>query len=303
MKDAIKSLWRNGATPPVAETGRAEYSQGTEGEGAVPSPREAFRQALRERLNARMSTVRHKVLVMSGKGGVGKSTVAVNLALGLARRGKRVGLLDVDVHGPTVPIMIGLEGARLGEGENGLLPAEAKGVKVVSIAFILAADNTPVIWRGPLKMSMIQQFLGGVDWGELDYLVIDAPPGTGDEPLSIAQLIHDAKALVVTTPQRVATSDVAKSIVFCQKLKMPLIGVVENMAGLVCPHCGGAVHVFPGGAAERMAREMNVPLLASIPIDPTVAEDADGGRGFVGREESPAAQAMQRVVGAVLELK
>ncbi|RJO64422.1 MAG: chromosome partitioning protein ParA [Myxococcales bacterium] len=245
------------------------------------------RAAEQAALAANLKPIRRKLLVLSGKGGVGKSTVAVNLAVSLAQRGFKVGLLDVDIHGPSVPAMLGLEGTRLSGNENWILPVDLGGMKVMSIGFMLEGENVPVIWRGPLKMGVIEQFLREVEWGALDYLVVDAPPGTGDEPLSVAQLIPDAKAIVVTTPQRVATLDVRKSITFCRQLGIEVLGVVENMNGVVCPKCGERIQLFPEGEARRMAEEMGAPLLASLPMDPRVAATADRGQSALTLKDSP----------------
>jgi len=250
---------------------------------------------------ATLRRIRNKILVLSGKGGVGKSTVAANLALALVQRGRRVGLLDIDVHGPSIPAMLGLDGARPGGTEHGIEPVSVHGLKVMSIGFLLEGADTPVIWRGPMKMGAIEQLLAETQWGDLDDLVVDCPPGTGDEPLSIAQLVPDAKALVVTTPQRIATLDVRKSIAFCRQVGLDVLGVVENMNGVVCPHCGGRVEVFPSGGAERMCKEMGVPLLASLPMDPAVARDADSGIALTAHASPPVRAAMQALVEAVLE--
>jgi ATP-binding protein involved in chromosome partitioning len=191
-------------------------------------------------LSGNVDNIRHKILVMSNKGGVGKSTVAVNLALGLARKNKRVGLLDIDIHGPCIPNMLGLEGQPLvGDGKKIQPVAYTANLKVVSMGFLIGNKENPVIWRGPLKMKAIQQFLEEVDWGQLDFMIIDSPPGTGDEPLSISQLIKDLSGvIVVTTPQEVALLDSRKAVNFAKKLGIPVLGVVENMSGFVCPHCG-----------------------------------------------------------------
>jgi Mrp family chromosome partitioning ATPase len=252
-------------------------------------------------LEQRLEGIRNKIVVLSGKGGVGKSTVAVNLALALAARGKKVGLLDVDVHGPSVPIMLGLVGQKPQEGPNGMIPVPTEGLKVMSVGFMLPDNDSAVIWRGPLKMALIEQFLRDVDWGKLDYLVIDAPPGTGDEPLSVCQLVQDAQALIVTTPQRVATMDVRKSVTFCRQMNMKIIGVVENMSGMLCPHCGELVEVFPSGQAEEMTKEMGLDLLARLPLDPRVAGGADMGRNFMETSQLPISQAMEPLVEFVLK--
>ena len=259
-------------------------------------------QVQKQQLNFRLSQIKNKILVLSGKGGVGKSTVAVNLALALAREGKTVGLLDVDVHGPTVPVMLGLEDQRPGAGEGTLIPVETQGIKVISLGFMLPDHDSPVIWRGPLKMGVIEQFLRDVEWGKLDYLVVDAPPGTGDEPLSVGQLIPGANALVVTTPQRVATFDVRKSIQFCRQLSMPVAGVVENMNGMICPHCGELIKLFPEGEVNRMAQDLDVKVLASLPMSPKVSEFADKGESIAHDPDSPIGKAMRPLVEAMLAL-
>ena len=256
-----------------------------------------------KKLEDRMSRVKHKLLVMSGKGGVGKSTVAVNLAFALAAKGKRVGLLDIDIHGPSIPVMLGLEHERPQSYNDGILPIELGDMKIMSIGFLLPQNDDAIIWRGPMKMGAIEQFLRDVEWGELDFLVVDAPPGTGDEPLSVGQLLPDARAVIVTTPQKVSTADVRKSISFCRTLSLPVVGVVENMNGLVCPKCGEHIMVFPHGEAEKMAREMNVPFLVSLPMDPQVAARADQGNTFTAQNESPMAQALAPLVETILALE
>lgn len=245
--------------------------------------------------------VKHKVVVMSGKGGVGKSTVAVNLAQALAADGLKVGVLDVDVHGPSVPAMLGLEHASLLKDEDGkILPVEANGLKVVSVGFLLATDDTPVVWRGPLKIGVIQQFLGDVQWGELDALVVDCPPGTGDEPLTVCQLLAGTAdgAILVTTPQQVASLDVSKSICFCHQLDFPILGLIENMAGFVCPHCGKVSEIFSAGAGAALADHYGVPLLGRIPLDPLVCAQGDAGEPFVRKGgDSPTNRAFREILG------
>jgi Mrp family chromosome partitioning ATPase len=258
----------------------------------------------RRALQARLCRIDHKIMVMSGKGGVGKSTVAVNLAMGLMLAGKKVGLLDVDIHGPSVPTMLGLEGATIDQGPEGLLPVELGHFKVMSMGFLLRNPDDAVIWRGPVKGGVIKQFLKDVAWGDLDYLIIDAPPGTGDEPLSVCQLINPIDgAVVVTTPQRVAAMDVRKSITFCAQVGMKVLGVVENMSGFVCPKCGEVTHILRSGGGKRMADDMGVPFLGSIPIDPSVAEAGDLGQAFVlHHASSPTAELMRSVVAPLLNL-
>ena len=258
--------------------------------------------AARLKLESRLGKIRHKVLVLSGKGGVGKSTVAVNLAVALQRAGRRVGLLDVDVHGPSVPTMLGLEGEQIvGDGEA-FLPVELGDLKVMSVGFLLQWREDPVIWRGPMKMGVIRQFLQEVEWGDLDYLIVDAPPGTGDEPLSVCQLLGEAEgAIVVTTPQEVALNAVRKCISFCRKLELRVLGVVENMSGFLCPHCGQRTDIFLSDGGRRMAEEMRVPFLGRIPLEPGVAISGDNGKP-VGEGVSPeTARAFEAVLQGILD--
>lgn len=258
----------------------------------------------RQELQSRLCRIGHKIMVMSGKGGVGKSTVAVNLAMGLMLAGKKVGLLDVDIHGPSVPTMLGLEGAAIENGPDGFVPVELGHLKVMSMGFLLRDPDDAVIWRGPVKGGVIKQFLKDVAWGDLDYLIIDAPPGTGDEPLSICQLIDPIDgAVVVTTPQRVAAMDVRKSITFCGQVGLKVLGVVENMSGFVCPKCGEVTHILRSGGGRSMAEDMGVPFMGSIPMDPMVAEAGDMGRAFVMHNAaSPTAELMRQVVAPLLDL-
>ncbi|MBP7637494.1 MAG: Mrp/NBP35 family ATP-binding protein [Kiritimatiellae bacterium] len=250
------------------------------------------------KLKARLNRIRRKIIVMSGKGGVGKSTVAVNLAMSAMLAGQRVGLLDVDLHGPSVPTMLGLVGYRLEGGENGMLPVEIGGLKVLSVGFLLQNNDDPVIWRGPMKMGVIRQFIEDVEWGDLDLLVIDVPPGTGDEPLSVCQLIPELEgAVIVTTPQKVAAADVRKSINFCKELGVKVLGVIENMSGFACPKCGEVTPILRANGGRVMANEMGVPFLGSIPIDPLIAESGDDGKAFVeSAASSPAAGAFREIV-------
>src|SRR6056297_3749351 len=246
--------------------------------------KKAKEMAEQQELQNTLGKIKHKFVVLSGKGGVGKSTVAVTLS----DKGYRVGLLDVDIHGPSIPKMLDLDGTRLTAENEKLNPVIYKdNLKVISIGFMLEKGEDPVIWRGPLKYSVIKQFLKDVNWGELDYLVIDSPPGTGDEPLSVCQLIPEPDgAIVVTTPQEVAIIDVQKSISFCNKVNMPVLGVVENMSGFNCPHCNEHVDIFRTGGGARMSEQMNVPFLGSIPITLKIAENADMGKPFVSSENS-----------------
>jgi Mrp family chromosome partitioning ATPase len=258
-------------------------------------------------LKENLSRIKNTIVVLSGKGGVGKSTVAVNMAAALAETGLKVGLLDVDIHGPSVPKLLGLEGSRLQASVSGmLLPVEsANGLKVMSIGFLLEHSDSAVIWRGPLKYGVIKQFLKDVSWGDLDVLVIDSPPGTGDEPLSVCQLIEKPTgAIIVTTPQDVSISDVRKSINFCRQLNMPILGVVENMSGFVCPHCGKETQIFKNGGGEAMAEEMNVPFLGRIPIESAITQNGDAGRPFAdttAANATPAQQAFASIMQKILK--
>ena len=253
-------------------------------------------------LQARLRQIKHRLIVLSGKGGVGKSTVSANLALALAQTGHTVGLLDVDVHGPSIPKLCGLEGSDVENDGAGLFPVSFQpNLKVMSMGFLMENAESAVVWRGPMKHSLIRQFLRDVNWGPLDFLVVDSPPGTGDEPLSVIQLVgQPASAIVVTTPQDVAVADVRRSISFCRKLSLPVAGVIENMSGFVCPHCGKTTDPFKSGGGEALAREMNVPFLGRVPLDPTVVESGDGGKPFMGQaDQSPAAKAFGPIIAAI----
>jgi ATP-binding protein involved in chromosome partitioning len=269
------------------------------------NPAETFRNRMREQqelLKLRMKHVKHTVAVISGKGGVGKSTVAVNLAAAFALNGKHVGILDADIHGPSVPRLLGLTGQQVKVGPPGAFPViGALGMKVVSIDFFLPEEQTPTIWRGPLKMTAIRQFLSDVVWGELDVLVIDLPPGTGDEPLSIAQLLPNIDGVVIVTmPSELSRAVVQKAIMFARRVGMPIIGIVENMSGYVCPGCGEKIDIFQSGGGKKMAEETGVPFLGSIPIDPKVGVDSDKGTPFVIKHtNSPAAKAFVEIVKKV----
>jgi len=249
-----------------------------------------------------MCRIAHKVLVLSGKGGVGKSTVAVNLATALALAGKRVGLLDVDIHGPSVPKLLHLEGTPITGTEDSLTPVRAGfgdgTIDVMSIGFMLRERDDAVIWRGPMKYGVIKQFLKDVNWGDLDYLIVDSPPGTGDEPLAVAQLIEGADgAVLVTTPQEVSLQDVRRCVVFCRQVELPVLGVVENMSGFTCPKCGEVIPIFGADGGKAMAEEMGVPFLAAIPIEPEVVVSGDGGTPIVqSRPHSETARAFGRIV-------
>ncbi|TET91831.1 MAG: ATP-binding protein [Methanomassiliicoccales archaeon] len=250
----------------------------------VKSKKKSGKEARSEtKTSENLRNVKHKILVLSGKGGVGKSTVAANLALSFSMNGSEVGLLDVDIHGPDIPKMLGIEDERLTGGGNGIIPVPyPPHLKVMSMAFLLSDKDSPVIWRGPLKMKAIQQFIEEVDWGKLDYLIMDLPPGTGDEPLSVAHLIPDASgAVIVTTSQDVALLDSRKAVNFVRALNLPIIGIIENMSGFNCPHCGERIDLFKAGGGEKAAKELGVPFLGRVPLDPKIAETGDSGEPFV----------------------
>jgi len=257
-------------------------------------------------IKERLAHIKNKILVMSGKGGVGKSSVAAYLAVGLARRGFKVGLMDVDLHGPSIPRMLGLQGT-IGEGSRS---GKAKPVQympnmeVISIETLLGDDkDVATIWRGPLKIGVIRQFISDLEWMDLDYMVIDSPPGTGDEPLTVAQTIPDAKALIVTTPQEVSLADVRKSIHFCRQVKMDILGLVENMSGLKCPHCGEVIPLFMEHGGMLTAKREGLRFLASLPIEPQVVLNGDSGKMMVlDQPDLPYAQAFNKMVDQIVEL-
>lgn len=263
-----------------------------------PDPKEAV-------LKNQLSKIKNKIVVLSGKGGVGKSTVATNIAVSLAMKGKSVGLLDIDFHGPSLPKLLGLEATKLQAAGDRIAPLHyAENLKVMSIGFMLQNQDDAVIWRGPLKMGAIKQFLSDVEWGSLDYLVVDSPPGTGDEPLSIIQILGSGtRSVIVTTPQDVSLSDVRKSITFCRKLGVEVIGVVENMSGFVCPKCGEQIDIFKTGGGEKMASEMNVPFLGRIPLDPKIVDSGDSGKPYVDNfADSESAKAFESAIVPILAI-
>ncbi len=269
----------------------------------LPTIDEVQRRADEFKLQNRIAEIQHKLLILSGKGGVGKSTVAANLAAALAQAGKRVGLLDIDIHGPSIPGLMGIEGNPIQLAGEEMIPARvSENLAVMSIGFLVSASRDAVIWRGPMKHGAIRQFLKDVAWGQLDYLVVDSPPGTGDEPLSIAQLLGAAAgAIVVTTPQKVAISDVRRCVTFCNALSLPVVGIVENMSGFVCPKCGERIDLFKRGGGMALALEMGVPFLGQIPIDPEVVVAGDAGIPLLrDGPHSPAARAFSDVVQSIL---
>jgi len=260
----------------------------------IQEPRDEDKQ-----LKDRMSRIKHKIIVMSGKGGVGKTSVAVNLSYTLARAGREVGILDIDLHGPNIAKMLGVEGRGLVGSENGIEAVRVlPNLKAASIAFALPSADNPIVWRGPMKANAIRQFLEEVNWGELDFLIVDSPPGTGDEPLSACQLIPNVSgAVIVTTPQDVSILDARKSVFFARQLKIPVLGIIENMSGFVCPHCGKETPIFKKGGGEKAAKDLGVPFLGRIPFEPDLVDMADRGLPFVqSRKDSPSAKAFQEIV-------
>lgn len=257
-----------------------------------------------QKVKITLGKIHNRLLVFSGKGGVGKSTVAANLALALALRDLKVGLLDVDIHGPNLAKMLGVEDKKIEASEEGIKPVPVnENLRLISMSFLLQDPQMPVIWRGPMKMKVIQQFLGDVLWGKLDWLVIDSPPGTGDEPLTVAQLIPATGAAIVTTPQEVSLMDSRKAVAFARKLGLKILGIIENMSGMSCPHCGENIDLFKQGGGKRAALELGVPFLGSIPFHPQIVSLGDEGRSFLTQQpEAEASQAFQKIVNIILEM-
>lgn len=255
-------------------------------------------------LNENLSRIKHKIMVMSGKGGVGKSTIAVNLAYGLLLQGKKVGLLDVDIHGPSIAKMVGIEGQPIVANQNGRIApiTRHQNLSVISVASFLKSNDDPVIWRGPMKMTVIKQFLSDVEWPELDFLIVDCPPGTGDEPLSVAQTLGKVSgAVIVSTPQDIAYLDVRKSIRFCEDLEMPIIGLIENMVSMKCPHCGEMITMFEGQNAHKVKDDFDVDLLGRIDFAHDIIASSDNGEPHIyHKTESQSGKQMQSIVKEVL---
>ena len=251
-----------------------------------------------------LDKIKYKILVFSGKGGVGKSTTAANLAVALALAGKRVGLLDIDFHGPSIPKLMGMAGRRPDMDGDKIIPLTfSDSLKVVSLGMLLGSDDDAVIWRGPMKNSAIKQLIKDVVWGELDYLIVDSPPGTGDEPLSLVQIMKDLTgAIIVTQPQQLSVDDVKRSVSFCEKMNLPVVGIVENMSGFVCPHCGEVAEIFKSGGGEELAKQKGVPFLGKVPIDPNIVTASDAGEPFVYHYgKSRAAKVFEKMVEQVVE--
>jgi len=292
------------------ETAPAQSCPSGEGKPDADAQYEAFKRKNEEAklLSKTFKGIKHTIIVLSGKGGVGKSTVATNLAAAFASKGNKVGILDADITGPDIPKMMGLEGQKAKVSET----AEPKGemlaplvgplgIKVISSSFLLQSSDQAIVWRGPMKMGLIKEFFMHVDWGELDYLIIDLPPGTSDEPLTVAQLVKDCTGVViVTTPQEVSLLDISKAVTFTKMLKMPILGLVENMSGFTCPHCGKTADIFKKGSSEKAAKEMGIPYLGSIPIDPQITDKGDLGSPFMAdKKETPATKAFKAIVEKV----
>jgi len=255
-------------------------------------------------VNESLNKIKNKFIVMSGKGGVGKTSTSINLSIALANRGCQVGIMDVDLHGPDVPRMLGQTGMLEVNSKHKLEPIKySDNLKAVSVESLTPSKDDAIIWRGPIKYSAIKQFIGDIDWGQLDFLIIDAPPGTGDEPLTIAQTIPDAQAIIVTTPQEVALADVRKSISFCKTVNMKIFGMIENMSGFTCPHCNETVNIFGAGGGAKTALANGIKLLGKIPFDSRVVSCGDTGSSLQKiHSDSPAAQAFDAIAENVAKL-
>ena len=266
------------------------------------TPGDLEREQQDRMIESTLDRIGRKILVMSGKGGVGKSTVASYVALLLSSNGCKVGLLDVDLHGPSIPHLLNIHGGLEMPGEGVVRPYPfSDNLGVVSLEMVLGNKDAAVIWRGPLKISAIRQFISDIDWGDLDYLIVDSPPGTGDEPLTVAQTIPDAEALIVTTPQEISLADVRKSINFCRQVKMKIIGVIENMSGFSCPHCNEKISIFGDGGGKNMARQMGIPMLGEIPIDPEMVDSGDRGElvALVNRSDMEINRAYKKILDRI----
>ena len=288
------------------QTKEAHYFMTNQGHSCGSQIRKDQHQMQDKEIEASLGRIRNKILVMSGKGGVGKSSVAAYLSVALAKMNKKVGLMDVDLHGPSIPRMLGLKGT-VGPGTKG---SKAKPIQylpnlqVISVESLMGEDkDAATIWRGPLKIGVIRQFISDIEWNDLDYLIIDSPPGTGDEPLTVAQTIPGAKALIVTTPQEISLADVRKSIRFCRQVHMEILGLVENMSGLTCPHCGKTIDLFKSDGGMLTAKKENLRLLGSLPIEPrVVAGGDDGDLSVLENSDIPFSKSFNKIVEAVVEI-
>ena len=267
--------------------------------------KQAMMKVQDQEIKEKLKEFKNKILVMSGKGGVGKSTVAAYLAVGLARKGFQVGLMDVDLHGPSIPRLLGLKGEIVSSPglKKGIPLSYLPNMQVMSIESLLGDKDTATIWRGPLKIGVIKQFINDIAWSSSDYLIIDCPPGTGDEPLTIAQTIPDTKALIVTTPQEISLSDVRKSINFCQQVNMNIIGLIENMSGLTCPYCGKTIDLFKTNGGMITAKKAGLTLLGSLPLEPEIVIEGDiGSVAWMDKEDMPYTKDFSKIVDMVADL-
>jgi ATP-binding protein involved in chromosome partitioning len=267
--------------------------------------REAMVQAQDEEIREKLKGFKNKLLVMSGKGGVGKSTIAAYLAAGLAKRGFKVGLMDVDLHGPSIPRLLGLKGdiQASAVSKKGIPLRSLPNMEVISIEALLGDRDAATIWRGPLKIGVIKQFISDIEWSNSDYLIIDSPPGTGDEPLTVAQVIKDTKAIIVTTPQEISLADVRKSINFCRQVKMEILGLIENMSGLKCPHCGKEIDLFKTDGGAVTAKRAGLKLLGSLPLEPDIVSEGDSGSlAWMDNEALPYTKSFQEIIDKVADL-
>jgi Mrp family chromosome partitioning ATPase len=280
-------------------------SQEDEKRASGPESRNAMMQAQDAEIKEKLKGFKNKLLVMSGKGGVGKSTMAAQLAVGLSRKGFHVGLMDVDLHGPSIPRLLGLKGNIISsaDNKNGVPLKYSANMEVMSIESLLGDRDTATIWRGPLKIGVIKQFIADIAWSNSDYLIIDCPPGTGDEPLTIAQVIPDTKAIIVTTPQEISLADVRKSINFCRQVNMKILGLIENMSGLQCPHCGKTIDLFKTDGGMVTAKKAGLTLLGSLPLEPDIVLEGDNGTmEWIDKEDLPYTMNFLKIVDKVADL-
>ena len=267
--------------------------------------KKAMMEAQDAEIREKLKGFKNKFLVMSGKGGVGKSTIAAYLSVGLAKKGFHVGLMDVDLHGPSIPRLLGLKGSiqTSSETKKGIPISYLPNMEVMSIESLLGDKDTATIWRGPLKIGVIKQFINDIDWSNSDYLIIDCPPGTGDEPLTIAQVIPDTKAVILTTPQEISLADVRKSINFCHQVKMEILGLIENMSGLKCPYCGKTIDLFKTDGGMITAKKAGLTLLGSLPLEPDIVLEGDSGSvAWMDKEDMPYTKSFNKIVDRVADL-
>ena len=279
-------------------------SQAEETQGKRPESREAMMQAQDAEIREKLKGFKNKMLILSGKGGVGKSTIAAYLSVGLAKKGYQVGLMDVDLHGPSIPRLLGLKGEIVSSPglKKGIPLSYLPNMQVMSIEALLGDKDTATIWRGPLKIGVIKQFINDIAWSNSDYLIIDCPPGTGDEPLTIAQVIPDTRAIIVTTPQEISLSDVRKSINFCHQVNMEILGLVENMSGLKCPYCGKTIDLFKTDGGMITAKKAGLTLLGSLPLEPEIVLEGDNGSvAWMDKKDMPYTKSFTKIVDKVAD--